>query len=143
MENKKFIALIRISGKVDMDKDAEETFTRLRLGKKYTCVVIQPTKEIEGAINKMRSFIAYGEISNETFKNLIEKRAKVIDKTKKINPEKVVEELLKGKKYSELNIKPYFGLHPPRKGIKSKLHFPRGVLGNHGPKINDLIERML
>ena len=54
-----------------------------------------------------------------------------------------VEELKKGKKFEELNLKPFFRLHPPRKGIKSKLHFPKGVLGDNKKKINDLVERML
>ncbi|KKL95423.1 hypothetical protein LCGC14_1854700, partial [marine sediment metagenome] len=43
----------------------------------------------------------------------------------------------------KLNLKPFFRLHPPRKGIKSKLHFPKGVLGDNKEKINDLVLRML
>ena len=48
-------------------------------------------------------------------------------------------------KYEEVNVKPFFRLHPPRKGIESKKHFGvgKGVLGNHKDKINKLIERML
>ena len=57
--------------------------------------------------------------------------------------QKIVEELEKGKKYEELNLKPFFRLHPPRKGIKSKLHFPKGVLGDNKEKINELVKRML
>ena len=39
----------------------------------------------------------------------------------------------------------FFRLHPPRKGIDSKKGFGvgKGVLGNHGDKINELIGRML
>ena len=43
----------------------------------------------------------------------------------------------------ELNMKPFFRLHPPRGGINAKIHFPKGVLGNNKEKINDLIKRML
>ena len=50
---------------------------------------------------------------------------------------------MKGKKYDELGIKPFFRLHPPRGGIRSKVHYPEGVLGNHKEKINELVERML
>jgi hypothetical protein len=74
---------------------------------------------------------------------LIEKRGQLINKEKKIDIKKIVEELEKGKKYEELNLKPFFRLHPPRKGIKSKLHFPKGVLGDNKEKINDLVKRML
>ena len=47
------------------------------------------------------------------------------------------------KSYWALDLKPFFRLHPPRGGIKSKIHFPKGVLGNNKEKINDLVERML
>ena len=58
---------------------------------------------------------------------------------------KTVESLIKGKKYSELNLKPFFRLHPPRGGINSKKHFgkEKGILGDNGKEINKLLERML
>ncbi len=137
------ICVIRIRGKVNVDKEVEETLSRLRLRRKYSCIVINPNKEQAGMIKKMRNFTAFGEISKSALEKLIEKRGQVIDKKKKIDAKKIVEELEKGKKPSDLNIKPFFRLHPPRGGIKSKIHFPRGVLGNHGSEINKLIERML
>lgn len=136
------ICIIRIRGEVGVDRDAEETLSRLRLRRKYSCVVIQPNKQQEGMIKKMRNFIAYGEISRGVFEKLIEKRGKSADK-KKIDSKKVVDELEKGKKYEDAGIKPFFRLHPPRGGIKSKLHFPKGVLGNHGNQIDKLVEKML
>ena len=112
------IAIIKISGDVDLERGIRDTFNRLRLRRKYSCIVLNPNKEQEGMIKKLRDFIAFGEISEDTFKKLNEKRGK------KSNPN-------------------FFRLHPPRGGIKSKLHFPKGVLGNNGEKINNLIERML
>ncbi len=114
------IAVIRIKGQVGLKKEVVETLSRLRLRKKFTCVVIEnPTKEQLGMINKLRDFVAFGEIDEKTYKELVEKR-----KTK---------------------IKNFFRLHPPRKGIDSKKHFGvgKGVLGNNKEKINDLVRRML
>ena len=112
------IVVIRITGEVGLRKDIVETFNRLKLRKKYSCVVFEnPTKEQLGMVNKVRDFVAFGDITDSTYKKLVEKR-----KTK---------------------IKDFFRLHPPRGGIKTKLHFPKGVLGNHKEKINKLIERML
>ena len=114
------IAIIRIKGMVGIKKDLAETLYRMRLRKKYTCVVLEnPTKEQEGMLKKVVNFVAYGEIEPETYKKLVEKR-----KTK---------------------IENFFRLHPPRKGIESKKHFGvgKGVLGNNGKDINKLIERML
>jgi len=112
------IAIIRIAGKVKVRKDIEETLHRLRLRRKYACVVIDENRpEIMGMLRKVRNYVAYGKISEEMLKELRKKRGK------------------KGKVF--------FRLHPPRGGIKSKEHFPRGVLGDHGDKINELIKRML
>jgi len=139
------ICAIRIKGDVGLKKDVRETLNRLRLRRKYSCVVLNEKKEQVGMIKKMKDFVAYGNINNKTFVKLIETRGKVIDKKKKIDAKKVVEELIKGKKYEELNLKPFFRLHPPRKGIDSKKHFgvKKGVLGNNKEKINELVGRML
>ena len=126
-----------------LEKGVVETLNRLRLRKKYSCIVIDPKKEDLGMIKKVANFVAFGKIKKDVFEKLIEKRGQIIDKTKKINSKKITEELLKGKKYEELNLKSFFRLHPPRKGIKSKLHFPKGVLGDNHEEINKLIERML
>ncbi|MCX6748098.1 MAG: uL30 family ribosomal protein [Candidatus Pacearchaeota archaeon] len=112
------IAVIRIKGIVGLDRDINETFKRLKLGRKYSCIVVEEKPEILGMINKVESFVAYGKIDEATLKELQEKRGK-------------------GKKTN------FFRLHPPRGGIKAKVHYPRGVLGNHKDKINDLIRRML
>jgi large subunit ribosomal protein L30 len=118
------ICIIRIVGQVGLDKDIKETLNRLRLNKKYSCVVLDLTKEQEGMLKKVRSFVAYGEISEETYKELLKVR---------------------GRKDSEGKLKPYFRLHPPRKGIDSRKHFgvDKGVLGNNGAEINKLVMRML
>ena len=143
-ENKiKMIAIIRISGQVGLKKEIKETLNRLRLRKKYVCVVLNESKENLGMLRKLRDFVASGKINDETFIKLIEKRGQKKDKTKKIDAKKIVDDLKKGKKYQELNLKPFFRLHPPRKGIETKKHFPKGVLGDHKEKINELIERML
>lgn len=139
------IAIIRIRGEVGLKKQIKETLERLRLKRKYSCIVITPTKIQEGMIKRVKDFVAFGEIKKETFIQLIEKRAQLFGKKEKIDAKKIVEELEKGKTYSELKLKPFFRLHPPRKGIESKKHFgvDKGVLGNNKEKINDLIERML
>ena len=114
------ICVIRISGQVGLRKETIETFNRLKLRRKYSCIVLEkPTKEQLGMIKNLKNFVAFGEINTETYKKLVEKR-----KTK---------------------IKNFFRLHPPRKGIDSKKHFgvKKGVLGDNKEKINDLIERML
>jgi len=112
------IAVIRIKGIVGLDRDVNETFARLKLGRKYSCIILEEKLDLLGMVNKVRNFVAYGKIDEATLKELQEKR---------------------GKKGKEM----FFRLHPPRGGIKAKAHYPKGVLGDHKDKINDLIRRML
>lgn len=117
------IAIIRIKGQVKLRKQIVETLYRLRLRRKYSCVVFDnPSKVQLGMIDKVKDFVAFGEINEETYKKLVDSR---------------------GKKDAKNKLKPFFRLHPPRGGIKTKVHFPKGALGNHKEKINELIERML
>jgi len=142
------IAVIRIRGMVGLKKEVNETLYRLRLRRKYSCVVIaNPKKEQIGMVKKLKDFVAFGDISKEVFEKLINERGQLIDKSqdKKIDAKKIIEQLEKGKKYEELNLKPFFRMHPPRKGIESKKHFGvgKGVLGDNKKEISKLIERML
>ena len=116
----KFIVVIRIRGQIGIRGDVKETLNRLRIRKKYSCVVFEnPNEVIMGMINKVRDFVAFGEIKKEDYEELKKVRGKK-DKT-------------------------FFRLHPPRKGIEAKKHFGvgKGVLGNNGDKINELLRRML
>lgn len=118
------IAVIRISGMVKMNEKIEDTLYRMRLRRKYACVVLEDTKENLGMIKKVDNFVAYGEIDEATYKELVEKR---------------------GKKDKDNKLKPFFRLHPARGGMETKKHFgvDKGVLGNQGKEINKLIKRML
>ena len=138
-------ALIRIKGMNKIEGRVEDTLYRLRLRRKYACVIVNESKEKIGMIKKVKDFIAYGEIDNDTLEELINKRGKPIDRTKKIDPKKILIGLKEGKEYESLNLKPFFRLHPPRGGIDGKVHFGKGkgVLGNNGKEINKLIKRML
>lgn len=137
-------AIIRISGKVGINTDIKNTLYRLRLRKKYACVVLQDSKELDGMISKVRDFVAFGNINKETLKELIIKRGRMPgDKAIKTDAEKIVEELTKGKSLGDLNLKPFFRLHPARGGIVTKQHYPKGVLGDNKEDINKLLRRML
>jgi large subunit ribosomal protein L30 len=139
--------LIRIEGLVKVREDLQNALSRLRLKRKYAASLINLNNESEkGLLKKVRYAVAYGKISKETLIKLLKERAKSIkgDKTKlKIDAEKVADELIEGKKLDDLGLKPFFRLHPPRGGIKSKLQYPKGVLGDNKEEVNKLVERML
>ena len=139
------LAIIRIKGDVGLNKPIRETLERLRLRRKYVCVLLEPKEENMGMVKKVKDLIAFGKLNKDTLINLIEKRGHLLDKTKKIDVKKIAEEIEKGKNLEDLNLKPFFRLHPPRGGIESKKHFGvgKGVLGDNKESINKLIERML
>ena len=111
------IAIIRIAGRVGLSKGLKETFKRLNLPRKYSCIVLEETKEHLGMLGKIRDVVAFGTIDDKTLSELKEKRGKKNQK--------------------------YFALHPPRKGARTKVHAPKGILGDNKEKINELIMRML
>ena len=139
------IAVIRISGDVKISEKIRESLNRIRLRRKYSCVLLKPTENNLKLLRKIRDYIAYGSIDKETLKELIEKRAIPLKKGTKIDSEKIISNLEKTSLF-DLGIKHFFRLHPPRKGIDSKKHFgttKKAVLGDNKEKINDLIRRML
>lgn len=142
----KFLCAIRVRGIVGVRQKLEENLDRLRLRRKYSCIVlVNPDKSQTGMIQKSKNDIAYGEISRELFEKLIEKRGQLVDKKKKIEEvKKIVDGLEKGKKYSDFNLKAFFRLHSPRGGVKStRLHYPQGILGDNKEGISKLLEKMI
>ncbi len=116
------IAVMRIRGQVGLKKNIKETLSRLKIRRKYACIILEnPNKSQLGMVESVRNFVSYGEISKEIYKELIKKR---------------------GKKNKEGKLKPFFRLHPPRGGAKTKLHYPKGILGKN-KEMNKLIGRML
>jgi len=155
----KRIAIIRIRGRVKVKKEIEDTMRLLRLFNKHSCVVVSSTESVVGMIKKIKDYVTWGEINEETFKNLLEKRGKLAGKQKfseaylkektKLNLNDFVKEFFEFKK--ELKdipgLKLFFKLCSPRKGFEKKgIKVPfslGGVLGYRKEKINDLIMRML
>ena len=119
------IAIIRIKGMVRVRKDLAETLYRLRLRRKYACVVLEnPTQVQLGMLKKIKDFVAYGGIDEKMHKKLNESR--------------------------KTNIENFYRLHPPRGGFKgvgdnapTKTHYPKGILGDNGKEISKLIGKMI
>ena len=139
------IIAIRISGLVEMPEEAQETLYRLRLRRKYTAILLRENKENRALLNKIRNFVAYGNLGKEVLAELLEKRGQLLRSSIKKPGISSVLTALETKDLKSLGFKPFFRLHPPRKGIDSKLHFPirKGVLGDNKEKINELVRRML
>jgi len=119
------IAIIRIRGTDDVKEGIESTMRMLKLHKKNTCSIYPKTDSLMGMLQKCKDYVTYGEIDEETYQLLLEKRS--------IKKDGEVEN--------------YFHLHPPRggferKGIKTPFTL-KGALGYRKEKINALIKKMI
>ncbi len=144
------IIVIRIRGSVGISKKIKDTLYLLRLRKKFVSVIIEKNNENMGMINKVKDYVAFGEINSETLKQLLLKRARKqgdipIEVGGKILNDFVNKFLENKAKFDEIKIKPFFRLHPPKSGFKKpiRLAYPKGILGYQGTKINDLAIKML
>ncbi len=140
------IAAVRIKGRVNIPREIETTLNMLRLRQKFACSIYKEKPEILGMLEKVKSYISYGKIDDATLKQLLLKRGRKIGNKKLM--EKEVDEILKNikeKSAKEWGIKPFFRLAPPRGGFKKnfKLLWPKGIRGNIGDKINELIKSMI
>ncbi len=141
----KKIAIIRIRGLVGIRKEIKDTLNVLRLYKKNFCVIVPDSSSYIGMIKKVKDYVTYGEIDDETEKLLFEKRGeeykgRIKDSKGKIQYKKFV--VYNGKKY-----KPFFRLNNPKGGFERKgIKIPfsvGGALGYRGDKINELIKKMV
>lgn len=158
MENK--IVAIRIRGPVGVRPEIEHTMSRMRLHKKHHAVIVDEHNSNLGMLWKAKDFITWGEISSESFENLLLKRGRlpggerfsedyIKQHTKWSSTNKFVKDFMKSK--AELvdipNLKPVFRLSPPRKGFERKgIKQPftvGGAIGYRGEKINLLLKKML
>lgn len=152
-------AVVQVRGIIGMNYKLKSTLKLLKLVKKNSCVVVDNTRTYLGMLIKLKDYITWGEINQETYKELLKRRGRIVGN--KI----LTEEYLKSK--SNLNfdqfvndffsdkikvkdvpgLKPFFRLTPPRGGFDrgglKKQFSLGGVLGYRGDSINDLIRRML
>lgn|SRR3989338_4581365 len=138
------LAVILVRGLARVKKDIKDTLIMMQLTKRNRCVIIENNPLNKGMLQKAKDYITWGEISDETFGQLVAQRGVELESPLMDRKELYTYKHLDvdGKKY-----KKYFSLNPPRKGFGRKgVKMPfnlGGGLGYRGEKINDLIARMI
>ena len=118
------IAVIRIVGQVNVNRFNEETFNRLKLGRKLTCTFVDEKDEVKmGMVKALANFVSFGTVDQKLMDETIAKRG-----------QKDVKGVYRG----------FCRLHPPIGGFRksTKVNAPKGVL-NHNVDIAKLLTRML
>jgi large subunit ribosomal protein L30 len=123
---KERFAVILIRSRINVKPDIKKTLDLLNLRQRNVCVLVPNTASNLGKIRKVKDYVTYGIINEETEKLLLDKR---------------------GAKDKEGKPKKFFRLNSPKKGYGRKgIKVPftmGGGLGDRKDKINDLIKRML
>lgn len=140
------IAVVLIRGLVRVNTKIKETLKMLNIIQNHECVIVDKNPSMLGMILKCKDYVTYGEIDDETHKQLVERRGREY-KGCTSNADKKMRYDQKYIEYCGKKLKPYFRLSPPRGGFErkgTKTAFSRGgALGYRGSEINDLIKRML
>ena len=139
------IAAIRVRGMNSIRTRIKDTLKFLRLYKNNYCSVLPSNDVSIGMLNAVKDYITWGEIDDETFNLIVDRRGEEFkgresDLKKKIEYNDFM--VVNNKK-----IKKYFRLNAPRKGYGRKgikyAFNEGGALGYRGSAINDLIKRMI
>ena len=148
---------IRIRSTVNTRPEIKDTLNMLRLNRNNHCVVLNENPHTKGMIQKVKDYVAWGNISQEALAQLLHNRGE-LEGGVKLSDEYLkehssydsIDALAQAIYAGEVSmrdvpgLKPLFRLHPPRKGHKGiKKTVPQGgELGFHGDGINDLLNKM-
>jgi large subunit ribosomal protein L30 len=151
----KLLAVVRVRGTVGVRGDVEDTLHMLRLTRANHCTMLRENASILGMLAKVKDYVTWGELDEESAEKILRNRGELEGgqrltddylkkNTKYKNIKQFAKDLVKGK--AEIRdvprLRPFFRLHPPRKGyggIKRSVK-EGGALGKRN--INALIHRM-
>ncbi|HME52052.1 MAG TPA: 50S ribosomal protein L30 [Candidatus Lokiarchaeia archaeon] len=153
------LVAIRIRGDAKKPHWMKKTMELLRLHRKYHAVLLRATPDVNGMLNKVKDFIAYGIVSKELLVQLMQTKARLTGRkafdqksmsslTGCATFEDLADALMNFSiKWTEIkHVVPVFRLHPARggffKGIKVQWG-QGGVLGFHSDGIDKLLMRMI
>ena len=148
-------AIVRLRGGVNTRPEIIDTLNLLRINRVNHCAVVREDPHYRGMIQKVKDYVAWGNIDDDTLALLLEKRGR-LSGNRRLTDEFIKEKTAFGSindfakavnagsaSLKDAGIKPIFRLHPARKGLRStKKTVPQGgVLGFHD-SIGDLIIKM-
>jgi len=152
------IAIIRVRGQVNINRDIKDTLRMLHLTRANHCTIIPDGPAWRGQLLKVKDYVTWGPVTEETVLQLLKTRGRLAGNRplteahlSKHTPYASFAELAKAVAAGQADlrklegVKPLFRLHPPRKGYEKVVRDFRtgGSLGDRGEGINTLIGRML
>ena len=155
--DKKSLLVIRIRGTINVSQRERDTMRFLRVDRNNYATIIDDRADFKGMLQKAKDWITWGEPDAETVKKMLEKRGRLPGDAR-LTEERVkefgfesFEDLATKLVNCEVGLheieglKPFFRMHPPKKGFKKSVKRPyrsKGELGYRGEAINELARRM-
>jgi large subunit ribosomal protein L30 len=151
-------AVIRVRGQPDVNYNVDHTMKLLGLTRVNHCVIVPEDDVTKGMLQKIKDYVTWGEVSEETLADMIRVRGKVsgdegltdeyIKENSDFQDAEGMAKAIAGGEYRMKDVegaKAVFRLHPPVKGYEGNKRSYRngGALGYRGEAINNLIARML
>jgi large subunit ribosomal protein L30 len=153
------IAAVRVKGHRRIRTTIEDSMKSLRLTRANHCVIVPATPDYQGQLQHAKDYITYGPIEAPEIAALIRARGR-LEGDKPVTDEVIAkgtkyksiiefaQAIARGEaKYGDLaGVTPIFRLTPPKKGYKGGIkrgYGAHGNLGNRGPAIAELIQRMI
>jgi large subunit ribosomal protein L30 len=152
-------AIVRLRGTVNVSPDIRYALGLLRLHRVNHCALVEENEYTKGMIAKVKDYVAWGPISEETLATLLKTRGRLTggkrltdEYLKEHSPFASIPELARAllagsvtmRELERYQIKPLLRLHPPRKGLRGKKRSYQqgGDLGYHGEQINEILYKM-
>ncbi|MGD0644522.1 MAG: 50S ribosomal protein L30 [Candidatus Bathyarchaeia archaeon] len=157
-EECKCIVVVKIRGTVSAQRETRETLDFLHLVHTNHAVLIDSRPAYKGMLQRVNSYVTWGEPSKETIVMMLQKRARLAGDKKLTNEyikkagyksiDDLAEAIMNCKvQFQKLpEMQPRFKLHPPSKGYKGKTKRgfkAGGEAGYRGEAINELLKRMV
>jgi large subunit ribosomal protein L30 len=157
-ETCKCLVAVKVRGEISAQREAKETLAMLHLSHSNHAVLIDSRPSFLGMLQRVQSYVTWGEASKETVALMLKERGKVTggkamteEYAQKIGYKSLGElaeavASCKVEYWKLLGVQPVFKLHPPSKGFKGKTkksYRAGGEAGYRGERINELIKRMV
>lgn len=144
--------VVRIRGTINVPYWAADTLRFLHLEKRFSATVVPEATNFIGMLKKVKDWIAWSKIDEETLKDLIAKRGERqvtsnLGSDPKENLDLLASDVVNEKVvfFDQEVLKPFFCLNSPRGGFKriiKRQYSDGGILGNNKELI-DVVRRMM
>ena len=151
------ILAVNLHGLINTSAPVRTTLIELGIGKRFAATVVRDDQSTLGALRLCKDYLAWCPIDEALLVPLLEQRGRV-SSTKKLDSAAL--KSLGYKDHAELaskilkqgwtlssvtGVKPFFGLSPPRGGLKrsSRRQFREGGVLGENPKLPEIVRRMI